>query len=212
MDTIPRLHKTRNLFGSQHVYSFWPFLQENSKLDSAHSMLPVPNPSVVPEAEQKNITHITNTTSDRASHPNSTVVEAAAFSNGSDVGTPATTTISVAPTQAGKKCMFGIRKFASWCFILFYFIFLRWGSFWIGLSKVTLWWQRGYADVHRSALREAAGKQTRRACQGGFTCWLKKKKMTTEKFHRQLRCKFVAHDSIELSRATWIKADSTARE
>lgn len=121
MDTIPRLHKTRNLFGSQHVYSFWPFLQENSKLDSAHSMLPVPNPSVVPEAEQKNITHIANTTSDRASHPNSTVVEAAAFSNGSDVGTPATTTISVAPTQAGKKCMFGICKFASWYFILFHF-------------------------------------------------------------------------------------------
>ncbi|XP_019738784.1 dyslexia-associated protein KIAA0319-like protein isoform X1 [Hippocampus comes] len=76
---------------------------ENSKLDSAHSMLPVPNPSVVPEAEQKNITHITNTTSDRASHQNSTVVEAAAFSNGSDVGTPTTTTISVAPTQAVRE-------------------------------------------------------------------------------------------------------------
>ncbi|XP_077404359.1 dyslexia-associated protein KIAA0319-like protein [Vanacampus margaritifer] len=73
---------------------------ENSKLDSA---LLVPNPSEVPQADQKNFTPITNRTSEHASQQNSTILDTAASSNNSDVSTPTATAFSVTPTPAVRE-------------------------------------------------------------------------------------------------------------
>ncbi|XP_061123125.1 dyslexia-associated protein KIAA0319-like protein [Syngnathus typhle] len=79
-----------------------PQQQPSSEIPKSDPALLAPSPSVVPEGDHKNGNQSTNGTSEPASQQNSTLVDTAASSNTSDVGTTATTTVSVAvtPTQA----------------------------------------------------------------------------------------------------------------
>ncbi|XP_054619286.1 dyslexia-associated protein KIAA0319-like protein isoform X1 [Dunckerocampus dactyliophorus] len=77
-----------------------------AKLDTAHPTLLEPSTSVVPQAEQRDLSHLSNRTSEHASAPlqqNSTIEDTTASSNASGISTPTATAISTAPTQAAVR-------------------------------------------------------------------------------------------------------------
>ncbi|XP_061694948.1 dyslexia-associated protein KIAA0319-like protein [Syngnathoides biaculeatus] len=77
---------------------------ETAKLDLVHPTVLVSNSSVVSQADQKNISSITNRSSEHAPQQNSSIVlNTAASSNTSDVSPPTATVISTGPTLAVRE-------------------------------------------------------------------------------------------------------------